>query len=126
MKYTHTIFFNMCCPYALARGHDLDVDNEMKPQELYVVRLSIFSTLLMTWNKLWHGQFFLLMIIIYYLYPQTDYCCSTLFLLFLPINFIISFSMQVVKTVILTQQTPILFVLTLIIFWYKLIYSERW
>ena len=82
------------------------IDNEMIPQELYVVRFSAFFTLLMTWNKVLHGQFFLLVIIIiYYVYPQTDYCRSTLFLLFLPISFIISFSIQVVKTVILTQQT---------------------
>ena len=37
----------------------------------------------MIWNKQRHGQFFLLVtIIIYYLYPQTDYCRSTLFWLF--------------------------------------------
>ena len=52
----------------------------MMPQEMYVVRLFTFFTLLMTWNKLWHGQFFLLVIIIiYYVYPKTDYCHSTLF-----------------------------------------------
>ena len=52
---------------------DTYIDNEMIPQELYVVRFSAFFTLLMTWNKVLHGQFFLLVIIIiYYVYPQTD------------------------------------------------------
>ena len=93
---------------------DTYIDNEMIPQELYVIRFSAFFTVLMTWNKLLHGQFFLLVIIIiYYVYPQTDYCRSTLFLLFLPISFIISFSIQVVKTVILTQQTLSFFLLLL-------------
>ena len=76
----------------------LDVDSEMIPQEIYVVRLSTFSNLLMTWNKLRHGQLFLLVIIIiYYVYSQTDYCCSTLCASF-------CLSIQVAKTVILTQQ----------------------
>ena len=71
---------------------DTYIDNEMIPQELYVARFSAFFTLLMTWNKLLHGQFFLLVIIIiYYIYPQTDYCRSTLFWLFLPISFIVFF-----------------------------------
>ena len=37
-----------------------------------------------------------MIITIYYVYPQTDYCHSTLFCLFLPISFIIS--IQLVKT----------------------------
>ena len=34
------------------------IDNEMIPQELYVVIFSAFFTLLMTWNKLLHLHFF--------------------------------------------------------------------
>ena len=37
-----------------------------------------------------------MIITIYYVYPQTDYCHSTLFCLFLPVSFIIS--IQLVKT----------------------------
>ena len=97
---------SICTALSSLLGGHLDVDNEMIPQELYVLRLSTFFTLLMTWNKLRHGQLFLLVIMItYYVYPQTDYCRSALFRLILLINFIISFSIQVVKTVILTQET---------------------
>ena len=86
--------------------------------------LTFFTLLMMTWNKLLHGQFFLLAIIItYYVYPQTDYCRSTLFWLFLPINFIIYFSIQVVEIVILNKPSHSFCSYSL---YYLLVRTKRW
>ena len=89
--------------------------------------LTFFTLLMMAWNKLLHGQFFLLVIMItYYVYPQTDYCRSTLFWLFLPINFNIFFNTSGEDSHPYSTNSLILSVLTVIIFLYKVIYSERW
>ena len=81
-RWNTPVLFSSICTVLNSLLRHLDVDSEMIPQELYVVRLLTFFTLLMTWNKLWDGQFFLLVIIIYYVYSQTNYCHSTLSTLF--------------------------------------------
>ena len=92
--------FPVCTVLRSLLGH-LDVDSEMIPQDMFVVRLSTFFTLLTT---AW--AIFCIDDNNYILCISTNWLLSqhTIWL-FLPINFTISFSIQVVKTVILTQQT---------------------
>ena len=120
---TPVLSSSICSALSSLQGH-LDVVSEMIPQKLYLVRLSTFFTLLMTWNKLWHGQFFLLVIIIiYYVYPRTDYCCSTLFAYYF---YYIFFDTRAEDSHPYSTNSLILSALTRIIFLYELIYSQWW